>query len=104
MAVAVAVAAVAVAAVAAAVAVLEEFPATPREITSPLRFASIIDGPFVEVSLSSKMVAVHCGTKPGRFETSNHLLSHELGSESASERMSAAERVSQASSVESANE
>ena len=48
---------------------------------------------------------MHWGTKPGRFETSNHSLSHKLGrrewvSERASERMSAAERASKASSVE----
>ena len=34
----------------------------------------------------------YCGTKPGHFETSNHSLSHELGSE----QMSAAERASEA--------
>ena len=42
--------------------------------------------------------------KPGRFETFNYSLSHELGSELASERMNAAEHASEASSVKHANE
>ena len=50
----------------------------------------------------------NCGSKPGRFETLNRSFSHELGSERVSERvsewMSAAERESEASSVEQANE
>ena len=29
----------------------------------------------------------HCGTKPGRFETSTHPLSHEHGSERVSKQM-----------------
>ena len=41
--------------------------------------------------------ASRCGTKPGRFEVSNLLLSHELESVSgASKRVSAAERESKA--------
>ena len=35
--------------------------------------------PYFAVFLS--MDRVHCGTKPGHFETSNHSLSYELGSE-----------------------
>ena len=49
----------------------------------------------------------HYGSKQGDFETLNHTLSHELGSEQsegANERVSAAERVSEASGVEHANE
>ena len=46
----------------------------------------------------------HCGAKSGRFGTSDHTLSHELGSEQASERMSAAERASKASRAEEENE
>ena len=46
---------------------------------------------------------MHCGTKPGRYETSNHTLSHQLGSEQANERMSAAERASETSSVKQAD-
>ena len=53
------------------------------------------------------MQSLHYGTKPGHFETSKHLLSHEQGSERserASKRVSAAERASEASSAEQANE
>ena len=35
-------------------------------------------------------VVQHCGTKPGRFKKTNNSLSHELGSEGVSERVSAA--------------
>ena len=44
------------------------------------------------------------GKKSGRFETYNHTLFHELGSERVSERMIAAERMSEASGVEQAIE
>ena len=53
------------------------------------------------------MAVAHYGTKPGHFETSNHSLSHELGSEQserASERVSAAERASKASNGKQANQ
>ena len=49
----------------------------------------------------------HYGSKQGEIETLNFTLSHELGSERserASERMSAAERASKASSADQANE
>ena len=44
------------------------------------------------------MFALHCGSSPGRFKTSNYSLSHELGSVRVSERaiISAAERSAQA--------
>ena len=50
---------------------------------------------------------LHYDSKQGDIETLNYTLSHELGSERserASERMSAAERASEASRVEQANE
>ena len=50
----------------------------------------------------SKKCALHCGTKPGRFETSYYSFSHKLGS-GASEQMSVAERASASSSAEPAN-
>ena len=49
----------------------------------------------------------HYGSKQGNIETLDYTLSHELGSERserASERMSAAERASEASRAEQANE
>ena len=50
---------------------------------------------------------MHYGPKQGDIETSKFTLSHELGSERserASERMTAAERASEVSSAEQANE
>ena len=52
-------------------------------------------------------VSQHYGSKQSDFETLNFTLSHELGSERsepASKRVSAAERVSEQSRVEQANE
>ena len=55
--------------------------------------------------LLRRLAPIHCGTKVVvTFETSYDSLSHELGSEWASERMSAAECASKANSAEQANE
>ena len=56
------------------------------------------------MTINSQREELHCGAKPGRFETSHHTIFLELASEQASERMSAAERASEASSVDQANE
>ena len=70
-----------------------------------------ISAPFLSLQMAcfaSYYEPLHCGTKPGRFETSNDSLSHRLGSEWvgqwASERMSAVERPSKASSAVQADE
>ena len=55
--------------------------------------------------LSSEFTGwTHGGTEPVRFDTSNDTLSRELESERANERMSTAERKSEASNFEKANE
>ena len=56
------------------------------------------------MTINSQREELHCGAKPGRFETYHHTIFLELASEQASERMSAAERASEASSVDQANE
>ena len=49
-------------------------------------------------------MSLHYGSEQLEYGTSNLTLSHELGSERVSERMSTAECASEASSVEKANE
>ena len=59
------------------------------------------------VATAVVVVAVHYGSKQCDIETLNYTFSHEFGSErneQASERISAAERASEASSAEQVNE
>ena len=57
-----------------------------------------------KVGLTKEAKRVPYGTKPGQFETSNLTLSHERGVSKVSERVSAAEGASEASSPEQVNE
>ena len=74
--------------------------------------ASVVVLPFFLISFyfydrrerSLPYVAMHYGSEKQENGTSNLTLPHELGSERVSERMSAAERASAASSAEKANE